>query len=144
MAEHAALRAALGEPMPQSGTMVLLYGKGGHLATREYSIVVVRGADGIWHGTGVGHSQIWVQDAPYTPLERMEWILDPADGQALDAALAHSCPPPAPAAPSSDPGPPPRGFGFERVDVVMPGRPTLTFSSSAGDGAIANLIRPPE
>ncbi|RYE93841.1 MAG: hypothetical protein EOO77_44975, partial [Oxalobacteraceae bacterium] len=85
--DHRALRKAIGEPMPQSPTMVMLYGKGGHLATEEYSIILVRTANGIWQGTAVGRSQIWIKDAPYTPMNRAEWVLDKATGLQLDRAI---------------------------------------------------------
>jgi len=44
--EHRSLRASLGEPMPQTPTMIMVYGKGGHLATQEHNIVAVRATDG--------------------------------------------------------------------------------------------------
>jgi len=141
--DHRALRKAVDEPMPQSPTMVMLYGKGGHLSTEEYSIVVVRAADGTWQGTAVGRSQIWIKDAPYSPMKRAEWVLDKAAGLELDDAISHRCPSGRePAAKAADTGPPPRGYVPELIDVVTPGQAPSTFYSEAGEGKIAALIRP--
>jgi len=142
--DHRTLRKAIGEPMPQSPTMVMLYGKGGHLSTEEYSIIVVRSADGTWRGTAVGRSQIWVKDAPYSPMKRAEWALDKAAGLQLDDAISHGCASGGKtAAKPADSGPPPRGFVPERIDVVTPGHAPSTFYSEEGEGKIAALIRPP-
>lgn len=141
--DHRTLRQAIGEPMPQSSTMVMLYGKGGHLSTEEYSIIVVRSADGTWRGTAVGRSQIWVKDAPYIPMRRAEWTLDKAAGVQLDDAIAHRCASGSKtAAKPANPVPPPRGFVTERIDVVMPGHAPATFYSEEGEGKVAALIRP--
>lgn len=43
--EHRTLRETLGEPMPTAATMVMLFGRGGHLSTSEYRIVLARRAD---------------------------------------------------------------------------------------------------
>ncbi|MGT2516207.1 hypothetical protein ACVOMT_20195 (plasmid) [Sphingomonas panni] len=88
---HRALRAAVGEPMPEAPTRVMLYGRGGHLSTEEYSIVVARDADGIWRGTAVGRTQMWIDGAPYEPLPRKAWVVDRNTGRQLDAALARRC-----------------------------------------------------
>lgn len=142
--EHKALRKALGEPMPQAPTMVMMYGRGGHHATTEYSVVLVREADNVWHGTAVGRSQIWVKDAPYTPLKRKEWALDEEQSRQLDNAISRRCPFDQSAASANDSGPPPLGFISRRIDVVQPGQAPITFSASEGDGKFASLIRPPE
>lgn len=143
--DHRALRAALGEPMPNSPEMVMLHGKGGHLATQEYSIIVARHADGSWHGTAVGRSQIWVKDAPFEPMKRAEWTLDEAAGKALDRAIARRCPPTPPFRRDvTPPGPPPRGFIPEEIEVVKRGRPRVSFYAPDADGTIATLIRPPQ
>lgn len=142
--DHRTLRQAIGEPMPQSSTMVMLYGKGGHLSIEEYSIIVVRSADGIWRGTAVGRSQILVKDAPYIPMKRTEWALDEAAGLKLDDAMSHRCSSGGKAAAkSADLSPPLRGFVPERIDAVTPGHAPSTFYSEEGDGKVAALIRPP-
>ena len=142
--DHRALRKAIGEPMPQSPTMVMLYGKGGHLSTSEYSIVVVRAADGTWQGTAVGRSQIWIKDAPYSPMQRADWVLDKAAGLQLDEAISRRCPAGRKAIDKpADSGPPPLGSVPERIDVVTPGHAPSTFYSEEGEGKIAALIRPP-
>jgi len=141
--DHRTLRKAIGEPMPQSPTMVMLYGKGGHLSTEEYSIIVVRSADGTWQGTAVGRSQIWVKDAPYSSMKRAEWVLDKAAGLQLDGAISHRCASDRKTAVKpADSGPPPRGFVAERIDVVSPGHAPSTFYSDEGEGKVAALIRP--
>ena len=142
--DHRALRKAIGEPMPQSPTMVMLYGKGGHLSTSEYSIVVVRAADGTWQGTAVGRSQIWIKDAPYSPMQRADWVLDKAAGPQLDEAISRRCPAGRQAIDKpADSGPPPLGSVPERIDVVTPGHAPSSFYSEEGEGKIAALIRPP-
>lgn len=141
--DHRTLRKAIGEPMPQSPTMVMLYGKGGHLLTEEYSIIVVRSADGTWRGTAVGRSQIAVKDAPYSPMKRAEWTLDKAVGLQLNEAISRRCVSSGQtAAKPADSGPPPRNFVPERIDVVSPRHAPSTFYSEEGEGKIAALIRP--
>ena len=141
--DHRALRKAIGEPMPQSPTMIMLYGKGGHLSTSEYSIVVVRAADGTWQGTAVGRRQIWIKDAPYSPMQRADWVLDKAAGFQLDEAISRRCPAGRKAIDKpADSGPPRLGSVPERIDVVTPGHAPSTFYSEEGDGKIAALIRP--
>lgn len=142
--DHKALRKALGEPMPDTPTMVMMYGRGGHLATTEYSIVLARGADDVWRGTAVGRSQIWVKDAPYSPLNRIEWVLDTAKARQLEDALAHRCPFDRSAKKVDLSTPPPRGIIYQRIDVVLPGRKTVTYYADDGDGVIASIIQPPE
>lgn len=144
LGSHRALRAALGESMPQAQTMVLLHGKGGHLATQEYSIAVVRSADGSWRGTAVGRTQIWIEGAPYEPMSKAEWMLGAIAARDLDRALDRTCkrmrarsawPPP----------PPPRGFIYETMTIVRSGLPSVAFSvAEEEEGAIASLVRPPQ
>lgn len=144
VADHKTLRKALGEPMPQVPTMVMLYGSGGHLSTQEYSIVLARGNGGLWHGTAVGRSQIWVMDAPYSPMKRREWILDRNKGGELDAALSRRCPFDRSAVQVDTSEAPPLGTMSERIDVIQAGRTPVTYYATQGDGKIASLIRPPE
>jgi len=142
--DHKSLRAALGVPMPQAPTMVMLYGKGGHLSTEEYSIVLIRAADRTWRGTAVGRSQIWVQDAPYEPMKEKDWALDKAAAEKLEHAISLHCQfDRAAASGTSNPPPPPRGYISERVDVLTPNHAPITFYASEGDGKIAQFIRPP-
>lgn len=140
---HRALRAALGEPMPEASVRVALHGRGGHLSTEEYSIVMARDPDGIWHGTAVGRSQIWMDGAPYTPLPRKAWVVDRDAGRRLDAALARRCRFDRSPTLADKSSPPPRGRMSETIDVVRTGRPTISYAVSEGDGVIASLIRPP-
>lgn len=128
--------------MPQVATMVLLHGKGGHLATREYSNVVARGEDGAWRGTAVGRSQVWIKDAPYSPMERAAWTLDEAKARRLDQAIARRCP--RTAAESAPTAPPQLGVANEVIDVVTPRGAPITFYVTDQDGALAELIRPPQ
>ena len=141
--DHRSLRQALGVPMPQAPTMVMLYGKGGHLSTEEYSIVLIRAADGTWQGTAVGRSQIAVQDAPYIPMKEKDWTLAKAAAKELENAISRHCPFDR-AAPSkaSKSNPPPRGYISERVDVFTPNHAPITFYASEDDGKIAQFIRP--
>lgn len=142
--DHKALRKALGEPMPHAPTMVMMHGRGGHLSTDEYSIVVARGTDDVWHGTAVGRSQIWIKDASYTPMKRIEWTLDKENGRQLDDAISRRCPFDRSAVKANSSGPPPLGLIAQRIDVVQPGRAPITYYASDGDGVIASIIRPPE
>lgn len=140
--EHRTLRKALDEPLPTTPTMVMLFGRGGHLATDEYSIIVARSADGVWHGTAVGRSKIWVEGAPYTKLPRKEWTLDAAAGAKLDAAIA--CRRPYKPTKSRSPElPPNRGYFPETVEIMANGRTIVAFGSDEQRNTIANLLRPP-
>lgn len=142
--DHKALRKALSQPMPQASTMVMMYGRGGHLATYETSVILARGADDVWRGTAVGRTQIWVKDAPFTPLKRLEWGLDKEKAAQIDDAISHRCPINRSAVTATTSGPPPLGRISERIDVILPGQTTITYYASEGDGKIAALIRPPE
>ena len=142
--DHKALRKAIGEPMPQAPTMVMLNGRGGHLSTEEYSVVLARGADEVWHGTAVGRSQIWIKSAPYTPLKRTEWVLDEDRAQRLDDAISRRCPFDRSASSDANFGPPPIGFIAQRIDVIQPGQTPVTYYASEGDGKVASLIQPPQ
>jgi hypothetical protein len=138
------LRQAMGEPMPQSPTMVMLFGRGGHLSTQEYSIVLVKAASGAWQGTAVGRSRILVEGSPYSPMKRAEWVLDRKAGRELDDAITRQCH--AKRADADKPiaqGPPPLGFVSERIDVLVPGHAPSTFYADEGDDNLAALIRPP-
>jgi hypothetical protein len=142
--DHKALRKAIGEPMPQAPTMVMMYGRGGHLSTEEYSVVLARGADNVWHGTAVGRSQIWIKDAPYTPMKRTEWVLDKDRAQQLDDAISRRCLFDRSAASDANSGPPPIGFIAQRIDVIQPGQTPITYYASEGDGKVASIIQPPQ
>lgn len=142
--DHKALRKALGEPMPQTPTMVMMHGRGGHLSTGEYSVVLARGTNDVWHGTAVGRSQIWVKDAPYTPMKRIQWTLDRDKGRQLDNAISHRCPFDRSSTTANSSGPPPFGYIAQRIDIVQPGQAPITYYASEGDGVIASIIRPPE
>lgn len=141
--KHRALRQALAEPMPDAPTMVMLHGEGGHLATDEYSIILARTADGLWRGTAVGRSKIWVEGAPFRPMDRAEWVLDQAAGQRLDEVIARNCPFDRAAADRATSGPPPRGYISEQMDVVTPGHAPYSFFVGEGGESIAAMIRPP-
>lgn len=119
--DHKALRKALGESMPQSSTMVMMYGLGGLLSTEEYSIVLARGDDDVWRGTAVGRSQIWIKDAPFKPMRRTDWVLGTDKSRQLDDAIAHRCPIDRSVVKTDKSGPPPLGYIAERIDVVQPG-----------------------
>lgn len=142
--DHGALRKAIGEPMPQAPTMVMMYGRGGHLSTIEYSIVLARGAGSVWHGTAVGRRQIWIKDAPYTPMKRIEWVLDEDQAHQLDDALSRRCPLDRAVASNANDRAPSLGYIAERIDVIQQGQPPVTYHASEGDGRVALLIRPPQ
>jgi hypothetical protein len=141
--DHKRLRQELNEPMPEDRPMVMIYGRGGHLSTEEYSIIVARSSDGLWRGTAVGRSRIWVKDAPYTSMKRADWILDKASAGGLDGAISRTCPFNRAAESGSKAGPPPRGYISEKIDVVSEGRNVHSFYVGEGGEAIAALIRPP-
>jgi hypothetical protein len=142
--DHKYLRKALGEPMPETPTMIMMHGQGGHLSTQEYSVVLARGADDVWHGTAVGRSQIWVEGAPYTPMKRIEWALDKEKGQHLDDAISRFCRFDRSSISDNKAGAPRLSYVGERIDVVLPGQRPVTYNSSDGDGVVASLIRPPQ
>lgn len=144
IADHKALRKALGEPMPEAPTMVMMYGRGGHLQTTEYSVILARGAHHTWRGTAVGRTQIWVKDAPYTPMKRIEWELDKDKARRLDDAIAHRCRFDRSAAQANYSSPTAAGSISQRIDVVQPGHAPMTYGAPDGDGTIASIIRPPE
>jgi hypothetical protein len=90
-ADHAALRSALHEPMPQGKPRIMIYAAGGHLATDEYSIALERQPDSTWTGTAVGRGKIWVQDAPFYPIPRKQWTLAQDKAQRLDRIVQDPC-----------------------------------------------------
>lgn len=120
--KHEALRTALGEPMPAAASMILVHGKGGHLSTEEYSIVLERENAG-WRGTAVGRSQIWIKDAPYRPMPRKEWMLSVKNSQRLDQILKEGClfAEPTRIIGRHD-GPPALGTMTMQLDVITPSR----------------------
>jgi hypothetical protein len=141
--DHRELREAIGDQMPHAKTMVMLYGAGGHLVTEQYSIILVRAANGIWRGSAVGRSQIWVKDAPFIPMDRVDWVLDNASSRELDDAISRRCPSDGKASSKpSDAGVPPLGSMTERIDVIMPGHSLSTFYADEGGEQMAKLIRP--
>lgn len=140
--DHKKLRQALSEPMPEGAPMVMLYGKGGHLSTEEYSIIVVRLPDGQWRGTAVGRSQIWVEGARFTPMKRAEWSLDKASGKRLTAAISQTCSFIRDTKKDLKSGPPPRGYIPEKIDVVSAEHRRHSFYVDEGGEAIAALVRP--
>lgn len=142
--DHRAIRKILNEPMPDAPTMVMLYGKGGHLATNEYSIIAVRNADGSWQGSAVGRSQVSIVDAPFTPMKKVEWELGMEEGQRLDEAISRRCPSKRPPKTSTPSRPPPRDFIPERIDVVTPNMSVTTFYVSVYRDKFAAMIRPPK
>lgn len=139
IADHRALRRAVGEPMPRARTMVMIYGKGGHLVTSEYSIILARSADGAWHGSAAGRSQVWIKGAPYTNLAPAQWVLHRADGHQLDLTIAGRCFPNLRSAGSDS-----RSFVAERLDIVRPGHATRTFHGMDVAPQIMALLRPPK
>jgi hypothetical protein len=130
--------------MPKEPSMVMLYGKGGHLSTIEYSVIVARNAKGKWRGTAVGRSRIQVMGAPYSPMTTAEWELNGATSQQLEQALSHRCPFRENRSSATPPEAPPLGHIPERIDVVTSGRTIATFYADAEDGAFAAIIRPPK
>ncbi len=124
--------------------MVMMYGRGGHLSTEEYSVILARGADDVWRGTAVGRRQIWIKDAPYTPMKRIEWVLDKDKARELDDAISRRCSIDRSALTPKDTGPPPLGYIAQRIDVVQPRQAPVTFYASEGDGVVAAIIHPPE
>ncbi|MGI4730439.1 MAG: hypothetical protein ACRYFW_01670 [Janthinobacterium lividum] len=87
---HIELRRELGAPIPTADTIVLVYLQGGDLGTLDYSVVLERNDDGMWHGSAVGKRQAWIPSPPsIEPLRR--WTLPVADGRRLDTILADKC-----------------------------------------------------
>lgn len=88
---HVALRKSLGEPVLAGRSMINIYGSGGDLGTTEYSIMLVRGDDGIWKGTAVGQTTVWLQGASPMITPRKAWILNSRAGRKIDAILDSQC-----------------------------------------------------
>jgi hypothetical protein len=131
------------EPMPDQRPMVMLRGKGGHLSTEEYSIIVARSPDGQWHGTAVGRSKIWIGGAPFKPMKRAEWVLDKASGKRLDKAISRICPFNRDVRTEQNSGPPPLDYVSEKIDVVSAKSKIHSFYVGSGGEGFAALIRPP-
>jgi len=123
--------------------MVMLYGAGGHLSTQQYSIIVARGDDGVWRGTAVGRSQIWLEDAPFRPMQRAEWTLDAQSGHQLDDAISGFCRRDLKAGKTQPTLAPPLGFILETIVIVTPERGDISYFADKDD-PIAALVRPPQ
>jgi len=90
-APHAALRKQLGEPMPEARSMVSIHAVGGDLATTEFSVILVRGDDGVWRGTAVGETKVWIDGIKPSLMPRAAWALTTDLGHRLDDLLADRC-----------------------------------------------------
>jgi hypothetical protein len=140
--DHAALRAALHEPMPRAPRSVLLYAAGGHLGTQEHSIVLVRQSDSSWVGTAVGRGKIWVEGAPYYLIPRKQWTLPAEKARRLDRILEDPCfyAEPAQFEGGRD-GPPPLGALVDRLEVVSEaGMRRALFLAGDQKGLTAELL----
>lgn len=118
--KHRQLRAELGEPMPNEPTMILLHAAGGHLTTSEYSIIAYRSADERWSGTAVGRSKVWIEGAPFRPMDKREWVLGAEVAKRLDQILDDSCFYAEPSTFDGEGGPPSRGAMFVQLEVITP------------------------
>lgn len=145
---HRTLRAALGAPMPQAPTMILLHGSGGHLETTEYSIVAWRTPEGKWAGTAVGRSKIWVASAPFRELEKRDWEIAAYAGMRIEQILADPCfyaEPVSSSSPDDSPPPPRATMAFELATVTPNERKVVRYPGgyTAGlIGEIDRLVRP--
>lgn len=143
LGEHRALRLEMHEPMPQASTMILLYGAGGHMEARWYSIVLTRDDDdGLWHGTAIGRSQTWIKNAPYSPMNRKAWTLDKVAGEQLDAAINRTCPRRS-IVKGARLTPPPLNYITRRIDIIRSHEPLDTFDVDEAGQALAAMILPP-
>jgi hypothetical protein len=88
---HRTLRKQLGAVVPEGERRILWYANGGDLETTTFSVVAVRGANGRWHVTGVGRSQIRIQGAAPTPMARLDRELSAEESLRLDRMLADPC-----------------------------------------------------
>jgi hypothetical protein len=142
LADHESLRTALGEDLPRTKAMVMIYGAGGHLATSQYSIVVTREVDGRWRGTVVGRSKIWVGDAPYQPFPRKAWTLSVQDGRQLDGLLGNKCLFAEPVIfEGDDSGVSPRDALLIRLEIITPARRhRASFLSGQVKGLTARVV----
>lgn len=120
--KHRQLRAELGEPMPNEPTMILLHAAGGHLTTSEYSIIAYRSADERWSGTAVGRSKVWIEGAPFRPMDKREWVLGAEAAKRLDRILDDSCFYAEPRTFDGEGGPPNGGAMFVQLDVITPAK----------------------
>lgn len=141
--EHRMLRRALAEPMPDAPMMVMLHGKGGHLSTEEYSIILARDVDGHWRSSAVGRSQIGVAGAPFIPMKRQDWVLDQANARRLESVISRTCPRDRKSTSSANSGPPP-DYITETIDIIVAGHTTTSFFVSDESAQLAALVRPPQ
>lgn len=144
--KHRQLRTELGETMPSGTTMVLLHAVGGHLSTFEHSIIAYRSAEGRWSGTAVGRSKIWVEGAPFQPIDKKEWVLSDEAATRLDQILGDRCFYSEPTMLDGKDGPPNRGAMFVTLDVVTAAKQrSVSYLGGTADGLTAEvdrLVRP--
>ena len=60
-------------------------------AGTDYSVVLTRGTSGVWRGTAVGRTQVWIQGAAPSIKPRIEWTLSENEGLQLDRILDDPC-----------------------------------------------------
>ena len=146
--EHKVLRQALGEAMPAAPTMIRVFASGGDLATTAFSIILVRGHNGLWRGTAAGRNQIWIQDAPPTIFPRKEWTLSAKNGRRLDTIIHDRCLYAEPANFYDRKMAPPVGALAYRLDIVTPSqRRSVSFFGGGVRGLTSEVIelsQPPE
>ena len=91
LAQHEELRRAWNAGIPEGASRVLMYYKGGDLATTRVSLIAVRKADGIWHTNEIGDSVIWVAGAKPQPIPTTDRDLSAADSKRVDQLLDDPC-----------------------------------------------------
>lgn len=141
--DHKALRSALHAPMPDAPTQIRFYANGGHLSDSWHSIVMVRDAAGVWTGTDVGRSRIWIEGAPMQPTPMQAWTVSDEDGRKIDAILADPCFYAEPTSGWYDiaSGPPPRSAFTIRFETMTPKRSRQTsFLGGSAKGRTGELF----
>jgi hypothetical protein len=90
--EHARLRQTLGSAAAlNTPPQISIFSAGGHLATEQISVVLIRDRKGYWRFDLVGESTIWVAGAKPQLFVPEQGVLTPDDSRRVDAILADRC-----------------------------------------------------
>jgi len=136
---HATFRGSLKEPIPASQSTVSIYAVGGDLATTEFSVILTRDGGGVWSGTAVGQTKIWIEGAKPSLMPRKAWVLSDVKGRRLDEVLTDRC---FYAEPTSFHNKQAPGIGvlFTSVDVETPGHQRHFFYKGGQVGGLSKEL----
>lgn len=68
----------------------------------------------------MGRSKVWIEGAPFRPMDKREWVLGAEAAKRLDQILDDSCFYAEPRTFDGEGGPPSRGAMFVQLDVITP------------------------